>query len=227
MKLNFLNVLKGKSSPDEIAEQIAALELKKAQCEKTRDAAKNACKELRGKTMCGEVVDPEAVRGADKAYEEAVLDLEIVSDSLAELHKKLYASIEALRDEESRRITEERQKWQSEQEKLWREISRLKGRLFGIVMGIYGHPEGVRRHLESYPSFSFSTNDSYYNEFTAEKERAEAELKRPSPSDLNNAIERKQRWLDIFNLEEEYQSVLKKYRKKYGISMLEAQPVEV
>jgi hypothetical protein len=214
MKLNFLNILNKKSAPDEIAEQIVALEIKKAQCEKARDEAKNSCKEMRGKTMCGERVDSDAIKRADKAYEEAVLDLEIVTDSLDELNKRLYVALEAHRDEESKQINDDRHKWAAEKERLMREVVRIKGRLLGMMIGIYHYESEAVLQLQTPPSFNISNSDPYFEEFTAEKERALSELKKPSPADLDNAIQHKDRWLLHFNIEDEYRDILSKYRAK-------------
>ena len=214
MKLNFLNVLNKKSAPDEIAEQIVALEVKKAQCEKSRDEAKSACKELRGKTMCGERVDSDAIKRADKAYEEAVLDLEIVADGLEELNKQLYVALEAQREEESKRIIDDRHKWAAEKEKLMREASRLKGRLVGMMIGIYHYESEAIVQLQTSPSFIFSNTHPHFAEFTAEKDRTLADLKKPTPGDLHDAIERKDSWLLHFNIEDEYRDILSKYRAK-------------
>jgi len=214
MKLNFLNVLNKKSAPEEIAEQVVALEVKKVQCEKARDEAKNSCKEMRGKTMCGERVDPEAIKRADKAYEEAVLDLEIVDDSLEELNKQLYIALEAYREDESKQIINDRHKWAAEKEKLMREVVRLKGRLLGMMIGIYRYESEAVLQLQNPPSFNFSNTDPYFAEFTAEKDRALAELKKPTPADLDNGIQHKDRWLLHFNIEDEYRDILSKYRAK-------------
>lgn len=91
--------------------------------------------------MCGEKVNPEAVKQADKAYEEAILDLEIVAESIEELNKNLYVALEAHREEESRQIINDRRRWEGEREKLMREISKIKGRLVGLMTGIYHCPE--------------------------------------------------------------------------------------
>jgi len=214
MKLNFLNVLNKKSAPDEIAEQIVALEVKKAQCEKARDKAKGACKELRGKTMCGEMVDSDAIKRADKAYEEAVLDLETVIDSLEELNKRLYIALETHRDEESKQINDDRHKWADEKEKLLREADRLKGRLMGLMIGIYRYEEDAVVQLQTSPSFLFSNTHPHFAEFCVEKDKVLADLKKPTPADLENAIQQKDRWLFNFNVEEEYRDILNKYRAK-------------
>ena len=214
MKLNFLNVLSKKSAPDEIAEQIVALEVKKIQCEKARDEAKSTCKELRGKTMCGERVDSDAIKRADKAYEEAVLDLEIVTDSLEELNKQLYVALEAHREEESKQIIEDSHKWVAEKEKLMREVIRLKGRLLGMMIGIYHYESETIVQLQNPPSFNISNSDPYFAEFTAEKNRALAELKKPTPADIEDAVHHKDHWLLRFNIEDEYRDILSKYRAK-------------
>ena len=214
MKLNFLNVLSKKSTPDEIAEQIIVLEIKKAQCEKIRDDAKNACKEFRGKTMCGEKVDPEAIKRADKVYEETVLDLEIVTEGIEELNKNLYIALEAHRDEESKRINDDRHRWSAEKEKILREISKLKGRLVGLMIGIYHYEGDAIVQLQTSPSFIFSNTHPHFAEFTTEKDRALAELKKPTPADLDNAIQQKDRWLLTFNVEDEYRDIINKYRAK-------------
>ena len=214
MKLNFLNILSKKSAPDEIAEQIVALEVKKVQCEKTRDEAKNSCKEMRGKTMCGERVDSDAIRRADKAYEEAVLDLEIVDDSLEELNKQLYIALEVHREEESKQITEDHHKWAAEKDKLMREVIRIKGRLLGLMIGIYHYESEAIVQLQNPPSFNISNSDPYFAEFTVEKNRALAELKKPTPADLEDAIQHKDHWLLRFSIEDEYRDILSKYRAK-------------
>jgi hypothetical protein len=214
MKLNFLNVLNKKSAPDEIAEQIVALEVKKAQCEKTRNEAKSACKELRGKTMCGERVDSDAIKRADKAYEEAVLDLEIVTDSLEELNKRLYVALEAHREEESKQLIEDSHKWAAEKDKLMREVIRIKGRLLGLMIGIYHYESEAIVQLQNPPSFNVANSDPCFAEFTVEKNRALAELKKPTPADLEDVIHHKDHWLLRFNIEDEYRDILSKYRAK-------------
>jgi hypothetical protein len=223
MKLNFLNVLKKESTPDEIAEQIVALEVKKSQCENSRDGAKNVCKELRGKTMCGESVNAEAVKQADKAYEESVLDLEIVEESLEELKKNLYTALEAHHAQESKQINIDRQKFASEKEKFLREVSKVKGRLVGLMIGVYHYESEVVHQLGNIGAFSISNTDPNYAEFTAEKNRALSELKRPTPADLEDAIQRKDIWISSFKIDDEYESILKKYRAK----ITERQPVAV
>ena len=164
--------------------------------------------------MCGEKVDPEAIKRADKIYEETVLDLEIVTESIEELNKNLYIELEAHRDEESKRINDDRHRWSAEKEKVLREISKLKGRLVGLMIGIYHYEGDAIVQLQTSPSFIFSNIHPHFAEFTTEKDRALAELKKPTPADLDNAIQQKDRWLLTFNVEDEYRDIINKYRAK-------------
>ena len=164
--------------------------------------------------MCGERVDSDAIKRADKAYEEAILDLEIVDDSLEELNKRLYIALEAHREEESKQIIEDQHKWAAERDKLMREVIRLKGRLLGMMIGIYHYENEAVLQLQHPPSFNFSNSDPNFAEFTAEKDRALAELKKPTPADLQDEIHHKDHWLLRFNIEDEYRDILSKYRAK-------------
>lgn len=213
MKLNFLNVLKKKSTQDEIAEQIIALEMKKTQCEKTRDEAKNACKELRGQAMCEERVNPDAIRAADKTYDAASLDLEIITESLEELHKSLAVVFKTYIDEGFAKIIEDRRKLEANREILMHEANRMKGRLFGLMIGICGHPEIARRQLEAPLSFSPFNDSPLYAEFHSEKERALNELSKPTPGEIENDIQSRQFELNNLKVEDGCNRVLNKYRE--------------
>ena len=131
MKLNFLNVLKGKSTPDEIAEQIVALEEKQKQCEKEKQDAKEKAKEIRSKIMCGEKVNPNAVKEADSMLEECNINLDVVSESLEKLKEKLEEAFIALKDEESQKVIEIRKRLNRERDKEKLDLWKAKGKLFG------------------------------------------------------------------------------------------------
>lgn len=53
-----------------------------------------------------------------------------------------------------------------------------------------------------------------FEEFTAEKDRTLSELKRPTPADLEVAVQRKEHWVATFRIDEEYEAILKTYREK-------------
>ncbi|MEK7200396.1 MAG: hypothetical protein AAB212_10850, partial [Bacteroidota bacterium] len=99
MKLNFLKVLNNQSNnPEEIAEQIVALELKQIEYEKQRDLLRIQTKELRQRKLCGEAIIDDQVKEADRKAENAGLDLEAVTESLAKLEERLRAAYESIRD---------------------------------------------------------------------------------------------------------------------------------
>ena len=107
MKLNFLNILNKKSTPDEIVEQIVALEKKHRQYQKEYDEAKEKVKEIRSRAICDEKINPDAVKQADKRFDEAKINLEIVTESMEKLKAKLNEALSALREDESRNLIAE------------------------------------------------------------------------------------------------------------------------
>ena len=154
MKLNFLNVLKGKSTPDEIAEQIVALEEKQKICEKEKQDAKERSKEIRSRIMCGEKINPNAVKEADSVLEECNINLDVVSESLEKLKEKLEEAFITLKDEASQKVIEIRRRLNRERDKAKLDLWKAKGKLFGLAFALHGHPETTRRDLESFPAFS-------------------------------------------------------------------------
>jgi len=214
MKLNFLNALNGKANHEEIAEQIVALEIKRKECEEERDIAKYLCKEIRGKVLCGEKVSKDAVKDADKAYEEASLNLEVVTESIEELKKKLYEALQAYRDNEAKGLVDLRKRLAEERDKAQHEFAKARGRLFGIALGIYKYPERARVSLLDPQNFIPSATNPFFEEFEAEKKKALTELKRPTVADLEDECEAKDTWLNRFDPEEEYRNIIRKYESK-------------
>ena len=212
MKLNFLNVLKGKSTPEEITEQIVALEEKQKLCEQEKVEAKEKAKEIRSRVMCGERVNPEAVKLADLALEECNINLDVVAESLSKLKTKLEESLIAKRDEELKRIIEDRNAMNRKKDEAILDLWRAKGKLFGLAYAIYGHPETTRRHLQEPPSFSPSLGTNEYNAFHPEKEKVIAELRRPTVADVEEDIRGRDHWVSHFDLEQEINTLMKKYR---------------
>jgi hypothetical protein len=217
MKLNFLNVLKKKSTPDEIAEQIVALEIKKTQCEKARDEAKNACKELRGKAMCDEKINPDDIRAADKAYDEAVLNLEIVTESIEEMHKALDTALLAHRDDESIRLSEKRKKLNDETVNSMKDLARAKGRIVGVAMALFGQDYYAIEHLGQSSNYRYDPDHVDYAEFKDGQDRALAELRHPTLFDVKEECSTIERQLAMFNLDDERKRILKKFQDKFGV----------
>ena len=212
MKLNFLNVLKGKSTPDEIAEQIVALEEKQEICEKEKQDAKERSKEIRSRIMCGEKINPNAVKEADSALEECNINLDVVSESLEKLKEKLEGSFIALKDEASQKVIEIRRRLNRERDKAKLDLWKAKGKLFGLAFALHGHPETTRRDLESFPAFSPSVGTEEYDVFHAEKDRVIDGLNRPTVADVEEEIRGKSNWVSTFDLEKEIRRIMRKQR---------------
>ncbi|MDD5428312.1 MAG: hypothetical protein PHI58_03630 [Candidatus Omnitrophica bacterium] len=212
MKLNFLNVLKSKSTPEEIAEQIVALEEKQKVCEQEKAEAKEKAKEIRSRVMCGERVNSESIKLADLALEECNINLDVVAESLAKLKTKLEEALTAKRDEEAKRIIEDRKQWNLDREKALLELWRAKGKLFALAFAIYGHPETTRRNLESYPEFSPSLGTEEHKVFHSEKDKGITELRHPTIADVAEDIRVRDHWVSHFDLEHEVKALMRKYR---------------
>jgi len=225
MRLNFLNVLKGKSSPNEIAEQIVALEEKQKLCEQEKTEAKEKAKEIRSRVMCGERVNTDAVKQADLALEECNINLDVVTESLTKLKAKLEEALTAKRDEEAKRIIDDRKQWDIEREKAVLELWRAKGKLFALAFAIYGHPETARRHLEESPEFNPRLGTDAYKVFHDELDKSIAELRRPTIGDIEENIRGRDHWVSHFDLEHEIASVMKKYRPELLKQPEEVEPV--
>ena len=212
MKLNFLNVLKGKSTPDEIAEQIVALEEKQKICEKEKQDAKERSKEIRSRIMCGEKINPNAVKEADSALEECNINLDVVSESLEKLKEKLEEAFITLKDEASQKVIEIRRRLNRERDKVKLDLWKAKGKLFGLAFALHGHPETTRRDLESFPAFSPSVGTEEYDVFHAEKDRVIDGLNRPTVADVEEEIRGKSNWVSTFDLEKEIRRIMRKQR---------------
>jgi hypothetical protein len=211
MKLNFLNILNKKSTPDEIVEQIVALEKKQRQYQKEHDEAKEKVKEIRSRAICDEKINPDTMKQADKRFDEAKINLEIVSESIEKLKAKLSETLLALRDEESRNAGAERKAFNNKRSKAELELWREKGRLYAMAIAIYGHPETARRRLEDYPAFSPSLGSEPYEIYHTAKDKALSETSKPMISDIEKDIEHKENWVKNFDIEEEIDKLMKRY----------------
>jgi len=212
MKLNFLNVLKDKSTPDEIVEQIVALDERQKSCEQEKQVAKEMAKEVRSKIMCGEKVNPNAVKEADSALEESNINLDVISESLEKLKEKLEEAFVSLKNEESQKVIEGSKRLNRERDKVKLELWKAKGKLFGLAFALHGHPAVTRRDLESYPAFSPSVGTEEYNLFHAEKDRVIAGLNRPTVADVEEELRGKSNWVSNFDLEKQIRRIMRKHK---------------
>lgn len=219
MKLNFLNILNKKSTPDEIVEQVVVLDKKQRQYQKEHDEAKEKVKEIRSRAICDEKISPDVVKQADKRFDEAKINLEIVDETIEKLKAKLYEALTALHEEESRNIVAERRVLNSKRSKAELELWREKGRLYAMAIAIYGHPETARRRLEEYPSFSPALGSEPYDIFHEAKDKTLADRSKPTVADIEKDIERKESWVRNFDIEEEIDKLTKRFNVQSSLAV--------
>ena len=211
MKLNFLNILNKKSTPDEIVEQIVALEKKQRQYQKEHDEAKEKVKEIRSRAICDEKINPDAVKQADKRFDEAKINLEIVTESMEKLKTKLNEALSDLREDESRNVIAERKILNAKRSKAELELWREKGKLYGMVIAIYGHPAIAKRRLEDYPAFSPGLGSEEYEIYQKAKDEVLSGMSKPTIADIQRDIDRKEGWVKNFDIEEEIKKLTERY----------------
>lgn len=218
MKLNFFNVLRKKSTPDEIAEQIVGLEIKQRQCETERDQARKGCKDIRSRIMCGEKIPPDVVRNIDKAYENAVLNLEAVTDSIKELNALLATALESLRDELQQRQVDLSGQKDGMNDATMRQVIKAKGRFIGLATALYGYPQEAREQMRNIHSRLYMSSSSpYYADFQEGIREGQAELKHPTVHELESEFESIGSRLNLFKVEEQAHSLLHKHRTQLNV----------
>jgi len=219
MKLNFLNILNKKSTPDEIVEQIVALEKKHRQYQKEYDEAKEKVKEIRSRAICDEKINPDAVKQADKRFDEAKINLEIVTESMEKLKAKLNEALSALREDESRNLIAERKILNAKRSKAELELWYEKGRLYGMAIAIYGHPAVAKRRLEDYPAFSPGLGSEGYEIYHKGKDEVLAGMNKPTIADIERGIDRKDGWIKNFDIDEEIKKLTDRYSVETSIAL--------
>ena len=214
MKLDYFNVLRKKSTPDEIAEQIVALEIKQKQCEAQRERAKKDCKDIRSRIMCGEKIPPDVQRNTDKAYEDARLDLEAVADSIEDLKKLLHSALESNCTEEKDRVAKLQRQKDASYEGVLRAVLKAKGRFIGLATAIYRHPEEAEvQSLNIGSRFHVTAQDPYYADYQAGVAEGIAELKHPTVAEIEEQCSVVTNQFMWFKADEESERLLEKYRK--------------
>ena len=211
MKLNFLNILNKKSTPDEIVEQIIALDKKHKQYRKEYYEAIEKVKEIRSRAICDEHINPDAVKQADKRFDEAKINLEIITESMEKLKTKLNETLLALREDESRNAIAERKILNAKRSKAELELWHEKGRLYGMAIAIYGHPAVAKRRLEDYPAFSPGLGSEEYEIYHKGKDEVLAGTNKPTIADIERDIDRKEGWVKNFDINEEIKKLTDRY----------------
>jgi len=219
MKLNFLKVLNNQSNnPEEIAEQIVALELKQIEYEKQRDLMRIQAKELRQRKLCGEPISDDQVKEADRDAENAGLDLEAVTESIANLEEKLRATYQAIKDNGNEVSGQRINALQPEYKRLNEELALAKARIFIIAEQLWGNAGAYHKIRVGRVFESDSETDHIMNE---EAHKLRSALKQPTYymkyTDAQNYFTR----TSNMNVEREMEGVLNKYRKNMEVPVKE------
>jgi len=211
MRLNFLDILKGeKSSPEEIAEQIVILENKLDECSVTQKEAKEASKKIRQRKLCGDKVTENEEGEVNKRHEEAALNLEAIQDSIQELKTKLKDALLKMKEDNEIKALDTNKALGPHRHDAIVELTKAKARLFACARAIWG--SGARYWLDD---GGYITNDrEYQSTFDKELEDAEAGLKKPTYHERKQQYDTQTEWLRAFDLDNEFESALRKYRLK-------------
>lgn len=207
MKLNFLNVLKQKSTSDEIAGQIVLLEAKQAEVEAQKDALRREAKELRQRKLCAEAVSDAQMKEADAKLEDITLTMEAISESLAKLKDKLRDALE----EESREGREAVQMTHArligERKELEEEFARLRGRLLAFAESILGPVAETYMKDGRLFQHDTATQDIYLRE----ADKARAAMKHPTYYEKKRDNDACSQRLTEFDLDREFEAALARH----------------
>lgn len=208
MKLNFLNIMNKKSTPDELAQEIVSLEAKEPDAIKECESVKKFAKDLRQRKLCGEVVTDEQIKNADRNVESALLDLEAVQEMLGTLMSRLILTYEEIRNNAAKDSQKSQDAISDERLRIMDEIAKAKARLFVLAEVFYG-PMADRQCKGGYIFLSDSENDKAYN---AEVERLRTQVKHPTYYLKRDEIDRRFNWSVAVNPDDEAERLVNKYR---------------
>ena len=218
MKFNFLKILNNQSNnPEEIAEQIVALEQKQIECEKQHDLLRTQAKELRQRKLCGEAISDDEVKEADRKAENTSLDLEAVSESIVKLEEKLRAAYESIRDNGQNVVAERQNALMPERNRLGEELARAKARLLIVAEQLWG--SSARERLRN--GMAFDTDHETDHWMKEEEEKLRASVRQPTYCQKISEIQGYDSWIMRLNVNDEVQRVLDKHRKNMGVPLKE------
>lgn len=211
MKFNFLKILNNQSNnPEEIAEQIVALELKQIEYEKQRDLLRSQAKELRQRKLCAEPISDDQVKEADRKAENAGLDLEAVTESIAKLEERLRATYQAIKDNGNEVSGQRINVLQPEYKRLNEELALAKARILVVAEQLWGSAGAYHKIRVGRVFESDTETDHIMNE---EAHKLRSALKQPTYymkySDAQNYSTR----TSNMNVDGEMAGVLNKYRE--------------
>ncbi len=218
MKLNFLKVLTNQNNtPEEIAEQIVALELKQIEYEKQRDLLRAQAKELRQRKLCGDPISDDQVKEADRKAENAILDLEAVAESVAKLTEKLHKTYQAIIDN-AHMVTGERAKaLEPERDRLFDELVRAKAKVFVISQQLWGYMADVRLRRGQF----FDDGPVYEQRMKEEVAKLMVNVKEPTYYSKCQDINHYGSWASNLKIHEESERLLNNQRVKMGMPVKE------
>lgn len=218
MKLNFLKVLNNQNNtPEEIAEQIVALEQKQIEYEKQLDALRQQAKELRQKKLCGEIVSDSQINEADRKVENASLDLEAVNESITKLIDKLRKTYESIVANGHIVGGQKMKIIEPERDRLMDELAHAKAKLLVVAEQIWGL--GVIRKLKD--SVVFDDNDKTDPIMKEDVERLRMAVKQPTYYDKYQQAQSYSSWTNNLRVEDEIVRVLEQQRIKVRVPVKE------
>lgn len=219
MKLNFLKVLNNQNNtPEEIAEQIVALEAKQVEYEKQLDILRRQAKELRQKKLCGETVSETQITEADRKLENANLDIEAVSESITKLKDKLHKTYEAIVENGSTVYVQKINAISPEFDRLNEELARAKAKVLVIAQQLWGYNAEVKLRRGQF----FEDDQQADRIMKEELDKLMDSVKEPTYFTKYNEAQSYSSWITSLNIEMEIENLLNKQRTKMGVVMQEA-----
>lgn len=208
MKINFLNVLKRKSTSDEVAEQIVLLEARQEEAAKEKEALRSVSKELRQKKLCGEPVGENQIKEADARMEDATLNHEAIVESINKLKEKLRLVLEEEKEETEEEANRIHKDLCEERKFLDEEFARMHARLLVFAQSYLGPI--AESYMNDGRLFRFNSNTNHI--FKMEKEKAERALTHPTCFEKEVMKDSYHTRFREFDLEKEFEAKLEKHR---------------
>jgi len=215
MKFNFLKILNSKSNnPEEIAEQIVALEQERSEYAKQQDLLRAQAKELRQKKLCDEPISDDQVREADRRVENARLDSEAVTEGIVKLEERLRETYEAIVQNANDVAGKKQNALLPERNKLVGELAKAKARLLIVAEQLFGRVKAEERLRRGTIFESDPDTDPLMKE---EEEKLRASMKYPTYYEKITEIQSDATWASALRVDEEVPRVLDKCRRNMAV----------
>lgn len=219
MAINFLKILNNQSNdPEAIAEQIVALEQKQIEYKKQHGLLRDQAKALRQQKLCGEAIADEQVKDADRKAENAILDLEAVSEGIVKLEEKLRATYESIRDNGQNATAEGQNALLPERNRLCEELARSKAELLVVAEQLFGKVKTEER-LRSGSIFEADPDTDPL--MKKEEEKLRTSVKQPTYYKKISEVQSYGSWASALNVNDEVQRVLDKHRRNMAAPLKE------